>query len=91
MPDAKSSSITNAFFCGDLVRSRHGSWSQEKAYVSGIEAANLILSRREGSGIIPLPNDEPHVALGRSALALAKTFLGRGDANKAPSLVDFVW
>eukprot|EP00986_Skeletonema_menzelii_P015215 scaffold11304_cov135-Skeletonema_menzelii.AAC.1 len=91
MPDAKSSSIVNAFFCGDLVRSRHGSWSQEKAYVSGIEAANLILSRREGSGIVPLPNDEPHVALGRSALTLVKTFVGRGDSNKAPSLVDFLW
>mmetsp|Transcript_5913 Transcript_5913/g.9872 ORF Transcript_5913/g.9872 Transcript_5913/m.9872 type:complete len:602 (-) Transcript_5913:325-2130(-) len=91
MPDAKSSSIDNAFFCGDLVRSRHGSWSQEKAYVSGIEAANLILSRQEGSGIIPLPSDEPHVALGRSALTLAKTIVGRGDPNKAPSLVDFLW
>ena len=91
MPDAKSSSVANAFFCGDLVRSRHGSWSQEKAYVSGIEAANLILSRQEGTGIIPLPNDEPHVALGRSALTLAKTFVGRGDPNRAPSLVDFLW
>ena len=91
MPDAKSSSIANAFFCGDLVRSRHGSWSQEKAYVSGIEAANLILSRREGSGIIPLPNDEPHVVLGRTALTMAKTFVGLGDARKAPSLVDFLW
>jgi uncharacterized protein with NAD-binding domain and iron-sulfur cluster len=90
MPDAKSSSIPNAFFCGDLVRSRHGSWSQEKAYVSGIEAANLILSK-QGRGIIPLPEDEPHVALGRSALAMAKTFVGLGDANKAPSLVDFLW
>ena len=85
MPDAKSSSIINAFFCGDLVRSRHGSWSQEKAYVSGIEAANLILSRREGSGIIPLPKDEPHVAIGRSALNVAKTFVG------LQSLVDFLW
>lgn len=91
MPDAKSSSITNAFFCGDLVRSRHGSWSQEKAYVSGIEAANLILSRQEGTGIIPLPSDEPHVALGRTALGLAKTFVGRGDPTKAPFLVDFLW
>ena len=91
MPDAKSSSIANAYFCGDLVRSRHGSWSQEKAYVSGIEAANLILSRPYGTDIIPLPSDEPHVALGRSALTLAKTLFGRGDAKKAPSLVDFLW
>jgi len=91
MPDAQSFSVNNAFFCGDIVRSRHGSWSQEKAYVTGIEAANLILGRKDGSGIIPLSADEPHVALGRTALTTAKTFLGRGDANKAPSLVDFLW
>ena len=34
MPDTRSDSIPNAFFCGDLVRSRHGSWSQEKAFVT---------------------------------------------------------
>jgi uncharacterized protein with NAD-binding domain and iron-sulfur cluster len=91
MPNAKSSSIANAYFCGDLVRSRHGSWSQEKAYVSGIEVANLILSRREGTGIIPLSAEEPHVALGRSAVKIGKTLVGFGDASKAPSLADFLW
>ncbi|KAL7550456.1 hypothetical protein ACHAWF_017754 [Thalassiosira exigua] len=91
MPDARSSSMPNAFFCGDIVRSRHGSWSQEKAYVTGVEVANLILGREEGTGIIPLPADEPHVALGRTFLSSAKTLVGLGDAKKAPSLVDFVW
>ncbi|KAL7541867.1 hypothetical protein ACHAXR_011310 [Thalassiosira sp. AJA248-18] len=91
MPDAQSTSIPNVFFCGDLVRSRHGSWSQEKAFVTGIEAANLILGREGGNGIIPLSADEPHVALGRTALSAAKTFFGFGDAQRAPSLVDFLW
>jgi hypothetical protein len=91
MPDVQSTSIPNIFFCGDIVRSRHGSWSQEKAFVSGIEAANKILERSDGSGIIPLSADEPHVALGRSALTLAKMVAGFGDASRAPSLVDFLW
>jgi uncharacterized protein with NAD-binding domain and iron-sulfur cluster len=91
MPDVQSTSIPNILFCGDIVRSRHGSWSQEKAFVSGIEAANKILERSDGSGIIPLSADEPHVALGRSALTLAKMVAGFGDASRAPSLVDFLW
>lgn len=91
MPDARSTSVPNAFFCGDIVRSRHGSWSQEKAYVTGIEAANLILGRPDGSGIVPLSADEPHVALGRTALSTAKALVGTGDASRAPSLVDFLW
>lgn len=91
MPDVKSASISNVFFCGDLVHSRHGSWSQEKAFVTGIEAANSILGREEGSGIVPLPADEPHVALGRTAVSTAKTIIGLGDAKRAPSLVDFLW
>jgi uncharacterized protein with NAD-binding domain and iron-sulfur cluster len=91
MPDAQSSAISNVYFCGDLVRSRHGSWSQEKAFVSGIEAANLILGRPDGTGIIPLSPDETHVAAGRKALSAAKTFVGFGDASRAPSLVDFLW
>lgn len=91
MPDAWSTSIPNTFFCGDLVRSRHGSWSQVKAFVTGIEATNLILGRAEGTGIVPLSAEEPHVDLGRTALYTAKTLVGMGDAKKAPSLVDFLW
>ncbi len=91
MPDVRSSSIPNVYFCGDLVRSRHGSWSQEKAYVTGVEAANSILGRKDGTGIVPLSPDEPHVALGRIAVRAAKTMLGLGDALRAPSIVDFCW
>jgi len=86
MPDSQSKAIPNAYFVGDLVRSRHGSWSQEKAYVTGIEAANLILDREKNEGIIPLAPDEPHVAAGRTAVSLAKRVLGGG-----ASLVDFMW
>ena len=45
MPKVKSAALGNVFFAGDIVRTRHGSWSQEKAYVTGVEAANLILGR----------------------------------------------
>jgi uncharacterized protein with NAD-binding domain and iron-sulfur cluster len=31
MPDLKSEALANVHFAGDLIRSRHGSWSQEKA------------------------------------------------------------
>lgn len=91
MPDVQSKSIPNVYFAGDLVRTRHGSWSQEKAYVSGIEAANAILQRRPNQDIIPLEADELHVSLGRTAISAFKTVLGRGDPSKVPSLVDFLW
>ena len=91
IPDVRSSSIPNVYFCGDLVRSRHESWSQEKAFVTGIEAANSISDRKEGTGIVPLSPDEPHVALGRTAVRAAKTILGLGDASRAPSFIDFFW
>ena len=92
MPDSISKSITNAYFVGDLVRSRHGSWSQEKAFVSGIEAVNLMLSKENvQEGIIPLSPDEFHVAFGRKAITASKEIFGRGDLSRAPSLVDFLW
>eukprot|EP00584_Thalassiosira_punctigera_P015093 CAMPEP_0172562150 /NCGR_PEP_ID=MMETSP1067-20121228/95788_1 /TAXON_ID=265564 ORGANISM="Thalassiosira punctigera, Strain Tpunct2005C2" /NCGR_SAMPLE_ID=MMETSP1067 /ASSEMBLY_ACC=CAM_ASM_000444 /LENGTH=582 /DNA_ID=CAMNT_0013352329 /DNA_START=58 /DNA_END=1803 /DNA_ORIENTATION=- len=91
MPDAGSVSVSNAYFCGDLVRSRHGSWSQEKAFVTGIEAANIMLGREEGTGIIPLQKEEPHVALSRAALSTAKTFFGLGDKARVPYIADFLW
>ncbi len=91
MPDVKSTAIPNVYFAGDIVRSRHGSWSQEKAYVSGVEAANAILDKRSTNGIIPLDPEEFHVALGRTAVTTFKTLLGRGDPKEGPSLVDFLW
>lgn len=91
MPDVKSKAFGNVFYAGDIVRTRHGSWSQEKAYVTGIEAANAILGRKTNENIIPLPKDEPHVAAGRSAVSTLKKLVGFGDPSRAPSLVDFLW
>lgn len=91
MPEVRSKEIPNVYFAGDLVKTRHGSWSQEKAYVAGIEAANAILQKRPNDGIIPLDPDEFHVSLGRKAVSAFQTFLGKGDPSKAPSLVDFLW
>ena len=58
---------------------------------AGVEAANLILGRDEGYGIIPLSPNEPHVTIGRTVLSAAKTVVGLGDEKNAPSLVDFIW
>jgi len=91
MPDLKSSAIPNAYFVGDLVRTRHGSWSQEKAYVTGKQAANVIAGRDMDEGVVPLKPDEAHVAAGRTALSFARTVVGGGDKERAPSLVDFLW
>jgi len=85
LPELRSKSTRNAFFVGDLVKSRHGSWSQEKAYVTGIEAANAILSRPAGRGIVPLDEDEPHVMAGRKAVGAVRGLLG----ERAPSVADF--
>ncbi len=61
-------SIENVFMSGDWIVTRHGSWSQEKAYVTGLEAANQVISRF-GRGtraqIIPVETDEPHIQVAR--------------------------
>ncbi|MBW4575732.1 MAG: FAD-dependent oxidoreductase [Aphanothece sp. CMT-3BRIN-NPC111] len=62
-------SLENVFMSGDWIVNRHGSWSQEKAYVTGLEAANLAIERF-GRGakaqILPVEADEPHIQIGRS-------------------------
>lgn len=57
-------SLPNVFMAGDWIINRHGSWSQEKAYVTGLEAANRVVDfLEEGSfaKIVPVEEDEPHV------------------------------
>lgn len=57
-------SFPNLFMSGDWIINRHGSWSQEKAYVTGLEAANLIIDRfncGEKAHIIPVERDEEHI------------------------------
>ncbi|MDB9376152.1 hydroxysqualene dehydroxylase [Nodularia sphaerocarpa] len=62
-------SFENVFMSGDWIVNRHGSWSQEKAYVTGLEAANLAVSYLgvgQPSEIIPVEEDEAHIKMGRS-------------------------
>ncbi|CAN1276379.1 Phytoene dehydrogenase [Linum perenne] len=64
-----STSFPNVFMAGDWIINRHGSWSQEKAYVTGLEAANRVVDLlEEGSfaKIIPVEEDEAHVQALRS-------------------------
>ena len=68
MLSAKTS-FENVFMSGDWIVNRHGSWSQEKAYVTGLEAANLVVSYLgEGqlSEILAVEEDEVHIQVGRS-------------------------
>lgn len=77
-----TTSIANLLMSGDWVITRHGSWSQEKAYVTGLEAANRVIQQfRLGlpAEIIPIEADEPHIAIARNAnrtlRALTSSFL----------------
>jgi uncharacterized protein with NAD-binding domain and iron-sulfur cluster len=63
-----TTSFDNVFMSGDWIVTRHGSWSQEKAYVTGLEAANhvvTLLGDGNLSTIIPIEPDEPHIQFGR--------------------------
>ena len=90
MPDLKSKSIKNLFFVGDIVKTNHGSWSQEKAYVTGMQVSNLIMNCQINKNIIPLSPDEPHVAFGRNMISLAKQILNSNISSRQPSFVDFL-
>ncbi|GAV77241.1 NAD_binding_8 domain-containing protein [Cephalotus follicularis] len=64
-----STSFVNVFMAGDWIVTRHGSWSQEKSYVTGLEAGNRVIDfLEEGSfaKIIPVEEDEPHIEALRS-------------------------
>ncbi|GJD17876.1 amine oxidase [Rivularia sp. IAM M-261] len=59
-----TTSFSNIFMSGDWIITRHGSWSQEKAYVTGLEAANLVISQLgEGTyaNVLPIEQDEAHI------------------------------
>ncbi|XP_058098328.1 uncharacterized protein LOC131243184 isoform X12 [Magnolia sinica] len=64
-----STTFPNLFMAGDWIINRHGSWSQEKAYVSGLEAANRVidyLGEGNFAKIIAVEEDEPHFQTLRS-------------------------
>ena len=61
--------IPNLYMSGDWIVTRHGSWSQEKAYVTGLEAANLVIDSfgiGTRANIIPIEADEPHIQVART-------------------------
>ncbi len=61
-------SFSNLFMSGDWIINRHGSWSQEKAYVTGLEAANLAikyLQAGELAKILSVEEDEGHIQVAR--------------------------
>jgi uncharacterized protein with NAD-binding domain and iron-sulfur cluster len=72
--------FNNVFLSGDWIVNRHGSWSQEKAYVTGLEAANWVcdlFGQGQKAEIIPVEADEPHIQIARS---INKTIRGFQDA-----------
>ncbi|MEO0824586.1 MAG: FAD-dependent oxidoreductase [Cyanobacteria bacterium J06639_16] len=67
-------SVSNLVMSGDWIVTRHGSWSQEKAYVTGLEAANQVietLGLGRSAVVLPIEADEPHIAIART---LNRTF-----------------
>ncbi|MBD2136720.1 FAD-dependent oxidoreductase [Anabaena sp. FACHB-1237] len=67
----------NLFMSGDWIINRHGSWSQEKAYVTGLEAANLAISylqMGDFANIIPVEVDEVHIQFARNINQLGRNF-----------------
>eukprot|EP00798_Chlamydomonas_sp_ICE-L_P018499 gene18499-24997_t len=76
-PNQKTS-IPNLFMAGDWVKGLdHGAngLSQERAYVTGLAAANLVVERL-GVGnkaeVLDVEPDEPHIALAKDAIKQAR-------------------
>jgi len=62
-------SFDNLWMSGDWIVNQHGSWSQEKAYVTGLEAANQVIAQWQlgaPAAVIPVEPDEPHIQAARS-------------------------
>lgn len=64
-----STSFPNLFMAGDWIINRHGSWSQEKSLVTGLEAANRVVDYLEDgkfAKILPVEEDEPQIQVLRN-------------------------
>ena len=64
----RQTNFSNVFMSGDWIVNRHGSWSQEKAYVTGLEAANSVIelcTTGQPAAIQPIVPDEPHIQAAR--------------------------
>jgi uncharacterized protein with NAD-binding domain and iron-sulfur cluster len=78
----RNTSFPNVFMSGDWIVNRHGSWSQEKAFVTGLEAANEVISYfnyGNRARILPIEADESHIQFARflnqTVRNFSKTFL----------------
>ena len=53
------------------------------------------MGRKKDAGILRVPQDEPHVKVGRTIVRMAREIIGKGvngkNKSKGPSLVDFLW
>jgi uncharacterized protein with NAD-binding domain and iron-sulfur cluster len=61
--------VSNLYMSGDWIVTQHGSWSQEKAYVTGLEAANQVIHQLKLgalASILPVESDESHIQVARS-------------------------
>lgn len=77
----RQTSFKNVLMSGDWIVNRHGSWSQEKAYVTGLEAANAAIDLcRVGqpAEIWPIIPDEPHIQTARWLNRAARSLLSLG-------------
>ena len=89
-PRVQSSDLANVYFAGDLVQTNHGSWSQEKAFVTGRQAANLILRREKDTDVLPVGEDEIHVRTGRELIRQLKVLVASTRSPlPVPKLTDF--
>jgi uncharacterized protein with NAD-binding domain and iron-sulfur cluster len=73
-------SFQNVFMSGDWIVTRHGSWSQEKAYVTGLEAANRAIALcnvGQPAEIIPIVPDEPHIQAARQLNQWGRSLLSQ--------------
>ena len=69
--------IPNLFMSGDWIITNHGSWSQEKAYVTGLEAANHVIDyfgNGEKANIIAIEEDELHIKIARQMNQQIRSF-----------------
>lgn len=82
-PPQRLPGVPNLFLAGDLVKgvaTGANGLSQERAYVTGLSAANAVLERLAGGrGSVPIPEvaqDEPHIVAAKEAVRAARRALG---------------
>lgn len=81
-PPQRLPGLPNLFLAGDLVKgvdTGANGLSQERAYVTGLSAANCVLQRvADGKGVVSIPavaKDEPHIVAAKQAARQARQAL----------------